>query len=179
MILKAQTVRQAYGHAYSKDWLPAANDRHTRECIRYCDHKLIVLCELLTATIDETPIHICPICGRTDPSVTAVQQTASIDWIQNHAKYQNIVSWLAPAPQDMNCIAVLSIVCESDGKVVVVDGSEGIVHISFTDALPEAFRLVHVDAVTQAQTELSFTLEDNILSFTTDQWGLFLLLPLA
>ena len=191
-VLTAQKEVSARGHAYPL-WQAAGDYVHTASCSRRgCSHTARVHCALTELQVNDAAFTVCPVCG---------ESTAETFPLVEGAKYRNVDRNAMPRGELMVRMLVepfsteeaviaameeaaaplwaMTVICEQAGEPQPLKGR---IQVSVPLETEAAFTLVRLDTDEVGQlcwTEIPFTLEAGIVSFETDQAGLFLLLDAA
>ncbi|NLG25711.1 MAG: hypothetical protein GX558_10170 [Clostridiales bacterium] len=167
----------ALGHWYGL-WSPDGDGKHTAACKRDSQHTGTVACEVLPATVGDDAISACPVCG--DWFLAGVRQASPMEAIEGangEAEPLPRGEWIMrfvdkPFGEDGQALRLYTIAYEYGGKIVDIEGAVN-VSIPMTGDLA-GFKLTHI--ADDAATDIAYSLDEGMLTFTTDELGLFLLI---
>ena len=171
------------GHWYG-DWMPDGKGNHTASCKRGCGHTGKAECAPVTETIGNNAVSVCPVCGdwftgepvaRMETPLTAVEgaraEAAEENAVPNRGEL--IVRLVdRPFDKDSPVLRLYTIAFEYGGDIEEISGAVR-VSIPIGDELPD-FRLVRVGQNGES-IELTYKINEGILSFETDALGIFTL----
>lgn len=183
------TLRHLFG-----PWESKGEGTHISRCLRSgCIYARTAECSNYEVNIDGNIISGCFICGRLGDQELAALDQANIEALDQGAIPEQgklIVRGLGEPFE--GAIFGLTVGYEYAGSIEAFMGNVSIslplelimggVSISLPLELSDSFKLVHVNPSNsegaEAWEEIPFTYEDGILTFETDDAGLFLLLPI-
>ena len=158
------------GHVhYYGDWADNGNGTHSAHCKR-CSHVKTVNCTQYSVTIDGTEYKVCPVCGHSDAGLFAVVEGATITG-KKLPRGEALVRG-AEAPFE-GVLYAFTAGYECGGKM---EHFQKPVTISLPLPLTtDSFKLVAAEG--DDWDELDYTFENGLLTFTAEEEGLFLILP--
>ena len=164
-------------------WLPAEEGCHTATCKREkCRQSVTLPCARYDFIFEGTSHHLCPVCGVTcnqelfDPIPDAA---VTVPW-QHPSQRGEVTFFGCLAPFTADVLYAFTMVWEYGGGVAA-DWQPVTVTLPLRFNTRHDFKLVHkVDFLPSGDCyrtgiEIPYTMKDNKITFTTDQYGLFLL----
>ena len=179
-ITSKQTVIPVMEHSYTGLWMQHDENTHINSCEYGCGTESIVACEYYTIALDPDTYKICPICG--------VSQNYTLELI-----VEDILLPEGELPGTFICRFVdfpfgeamqkypvmFSLAYEQDGRIALLQDDAVPFELTLPYALKGEFRLFYIaeDEVTHMQNwvEIEFTKNENGITFTAPNTGLFVI----
>lgn len=161
------------GHAYSL-WTPVGDGTHLAVCTNAgCSHEAAIACELLKVTVaaedaEAVEYAFCPICGEV-PGTEHTAMPVLLSMNTDALRYGVVLVRGMAAPYE----GVLHAVTVAGSYAGCVEPLKEPVEVAVPLEEEAAFRLLLVTE--EEPVEVPFTYEENVLTFTVEQAGLYLL----
>ena len=185
LVLAAQSTLEQLTHAYQR-WFPAGEHAHQAGCLREnCRHTEYTGCTLYELKAGEENFFVCPVCGEYNRGIFDLVAKAACENVDESAiPYGELLVRLLDTPFGTAPVAIsfldhataprfaLTLAYESAGQMMPLRGT---VRLSLPFDGTDDFTLLRLDG--EQWTQIPFALENGMLSFETNQAGLFLMLP--
>lgn len=167
--LEAKSRVAPTGHVYAL-WSPLGDGTHTAACTNDgCAHEEVVACQPLKVTLEETEYAFCPICGEFPGTEHPVLPRLLSMRTEALRRGMVLVRSMA-APMD----GVMHVMTVAGSYAGLIEPLKEPVEVAVPFEEENAFVLMLVTE--EGLTEVPFTLEEGVLTFTVDKEGLYLAL---